>query len=379
LFIAQLKSTTMITTVLAAALTITTLAQAQPRAPQGSDTGAQQISRAWAALAQGRTDEAIGIAQPLIGSVDVGHEAAALIIRAEASRDGVKPALAAYEAWLGQSARDDRFLLHPVALHLLTSLATSNDPAIRAAAAARLAGAGLPAPADANDRSAAAVTARAEAGDRVAQQQLADQVAADPESVRAGTVKALAAGGAASVQQLTGLLKHRAPDVRAAAVDGLGQIGGGQAIAALQQARNDNDPYVRLRVTVALARAGDQDALAAANTALSSPVADIRVTAAEAFADHPTEASQAALRSALSDPNPLTRARAASLLPPSDETSTALTGLLASENPTVREETARIAEDRLRENISVIRGLLASTDPWQQLYGAGALLARPAR
>jgi hypothetical protein len=358
---------------------VTTSAQAPPakRAAQPTAGPAQEIASAWAAYAQGRLDDAVRTLGPLTGSVEVGHDAADLLIRIEAGRAQIKRALSAYEGWLRESGRDDRFLLYPVAIRVLTTLGGSSDAAIKGAALARLAAAGLGP--GATDTSGAALTERAGAGDKVAQQQLAEMMTSDPAFVRAGMVKALAAGGGASVQQMVTLLKHPAPDVRAAAVDALGSIGGPQALTALQSARADNDPYVKLRVTVALARAGDQDALAAANTALSSPVADIRVTAAEAFADHPTEASQAALRSALSDANPLTRARAASLLGDADDASAALLALLSSENPTVREETAKVAEYRVRENISVIRQLLASSDPWQQLYGAGALLAHPAR
>jgi HEAT repeat protein len=222
------------------------------------------------------------------------------------------------------------------------------------------------------------IAARAEGGDRTAQQQLAQLVATDAAAVRVGTVKALASGGASAVPQLTMLLSHRTPDVRGAAVEALGNIGG-QAVSPLQGMRNDPDPYVRLRVAVALAQAGDQDAVAAVTTALASPVADIRLTAAEAFRSNPTEASRAAVRSALGEANPLTRAHAAALLGESEESTRTLVDLLNSENPTVREEAARTVEDRFSENIPIIRSLLDSQDPWLQLYGAGALLSARSR
>ena len=353
-------------------------AQRSPAAQSG-DPDIQQLSRAWAALGENRLDEAATLAEQVAGrSALLAHEASGLLIRIEATRDRVKPALAAYERWTRQAGRDDRFLLHPIGHRLLSTLSRSSDPAVRAAATARLIRAGLQGNSPANDQDMTTIAARAEGGDRTAQQQLAQLVATDAAAVRVGTVKALASGGASAVPQLTMLLSHRTPDVRGAAVEALGNIGG-QAVGPLQGMRNDPDPYVRLRVAVALAQAGDQDAVAAVTTALASPVADIRLTAAEAFRSNPTEASRAAVRSALGEANPLTRAHAAALLGESEESTRTLVDLLNSENPTVREEAARTVEDRFSENIPIIRSLLDSQDPWLQLYGAGALLSAPSR
>jgi HEAT repeat protein len=356
-------------------------AQAQrTRSAPAADPDALQMSRAWAALAENRLDEATAAAEQVAGrSAPLAHEATGLLIRVEAGRDRVKAALAAYERWLRQAGRDDRFLLHPIAHRVLATLSRASDPAVRAAATARLIRAGLPANVAANDQDISAIAARAEGGDKAAQQQLSQLVTTDAASVRVGTVKALASAGTAAVPQLTALLAHRTPDVRAAAVEALGNIGGQQTVTALQGMRNDPDPNVRLRVTVALAQAGDQDAMASVTTALASPVADIRLAAAEAFRNNPTEASRAAVRSALGEANPLTRARAAAMLGESEEGTRTLVDLLNSENPTVREVAARTVEDRFSENIGIIRGLLDSPDQWLQLYGAGALLSAPPR
>jgi HEAT repeat protein len=259
------------------------------------------------------------------------------------------------------------------------TLGKSSDAGVRAAATARLIRAGVPGVVSANDQDPTTIAARAEGGDKSAQQQLSQLVSSGGMAVRVGTVKAVAAGGASAVPQLTMLLSNRTPDVRAAAVEALGNIGGPQAVSALQAIRNDPDPYVRLRVAVALAQAGDQEALGTVTTALASPVADIRLTAAEAFRDNPTDASRAAVRSALGDGNPLTRAHAAALLGESEEGTRALVDLLNNENPTVRDEAARMVEDRFSDNVSLIRSLLDSPDPWLQLYGSGALLSSPTR
>ena len=162
-----------------------------PAQPTAAPT--QEIASAWAAYAQGRLDDAVRALGPLTGSVEVGHDAADLLIRIEAGRDQIKPALSAYEGWLRQSRRDDRFLLYPVAVRILTTLGGSSDAAIKGAALARLAAAGLGP--GATDTSGAALAERAGAGDKVAQQQLAEMMTSDPAFVRAGMVKALAAGG----------------------------------------------------------------------------------------------------------------------------------------------------------------------------------------
>jgi HEAT repeat protein len=376
-----MKNKLLSTMALAMLVTAHGFAQTQrSRVAPSADPDIQQMSRAWAALGENRLDEAAGLAEQVAGrSPLLAHEATGLLIRIEASRDRVKPALAAYERWLRQAGRDDRFLLHPIAQRLLSTLNRSNDRALRAAATARLIKAGLPADAPSGSQDMTDLAARAEGGDKNAQQQLSQLVTNDAGSVRVGTVKALASGGAAAIPQLTTLLAHRAPDVRGAAVEALGNIGGQQAVTALQGMRNDPDSYVRLRVAVALALAGDQDAIAAVNAALASPVADIRLTAAEAFRNNPTESSREAVRSALGEANPLTRARAAAMLGESEDGTRTLVDLLNSENPTVREEAARSVEDRFSENIALIRSLLDSQDQWLQLYGAGALLSFPPR
>ena len=347
---------------------------------QGADPAAQDLGRGWAAFGQGKLDEAAAAAERVAaGSTGLSHDGVGLLIHVEASRDRVGPALAAYARWLSRSGREDRYLLYPIGERLLASLSRSKDAALRTAAQARLARSGLaelPAGAESDP---ASILARAEAGDKSAQQQVGQMVDASGDMVRLGMVRALAAGGSASVPQLSKLLANRAPDVRAAVVEALGNIGGPDAVRALESVRADRDPYVRLRVAVALAPTGDQDALTAVNAALASPVGDIRVVAAEAFQASPTEASRAALRSALSDPNPLTQARAAALLGESDDATRTLAGLVESENPTVRGEAARQVEERLSDDLPLVRSLLASRDPWVQLYGAGALLHPPSR
>lgn len=351
------------------------LAQTPARQPGPRTAVSQpvsQLARGWAAHAEGRHDEAVRLAAPLVtAGGPLSHDALALLIRAESAQDNRTAALTAYEQWLKAQGHEDRFLLQPIAERVLLELSRSTDSAIRAAAIARLLRSGNTDVAVPNDD--AAVGARAEAGDVAAQNQITEQVESGQLPVRLYTVRALAARGSAAVPALTKILASGAPDVKGAAADALGDIGSPDAIAALQAARQDRDPYARLKIAVALARAGDADALATVTTALTSQVGDIRVMAAEAFRDNPTDASRAALRSALADPNPLTRARAASLLGDSEAT-TVLADLMASDNPTVREEAARAVEDRTVDDLALLRSMLRSQDPWAQLYAAGAIL-----
>src|SRR3954462_719308 len=115
----DVQSEMMMKTLLtASALSLTCIAvgfaQGQ-RAPgaQSGDPDIQQLSRAWAALGENRLDEAATLAEQVASrSVLLAHEASGLLIRIEATRDRVKPALAAYERWARQAGRDDRFLLH---------------------------------------------------------------------------------------------------------------------------------------------------------------------------------------------------------------------------------------------------------------------------
>jgi HEAT repeat protein len=345
-----------------------------------ADPNAAQLARAWAAYAEGRLDEALRLSSQVAATNGpLTHDGIALAVRIEAVRERIDQALMAYEQWLKHAQHEDRFLLHPVAHQILLSLSRSTDPGVRAAAVARLLQSGVTQVPSQPDQSEMAIAARAEGGDKAAQQQLAQMVESEAMPVRLFIVNALAAGGSSSVPALIKLLSNRAPEVRGAAAEALGGIGGAEALQALRKARQDQDPYVRLKVAVELARAGDEEALTVVNNALSSQVGDIRVMAADAFRDHPTEASIAALRSALTDPNPLTRVRAAALLGDTEEATGALTDLIGSENPTVRDEAARAIEDRGGQNLPLIRKMLRSTDQWVRLYGAGALLDTAAR
>src|SRR5206468_1076638 len=100
-------------------------APAAAQAPRPA-SDAQVISRGWAALAAGRLDEAVSLANGLLKRRPRSH--AAFSLKIEALSSGAQPitALDAYEEWLPKAGRnvDDRGLLEPVASGMLRALST---------------------------------------------------------------------------------------------------------------------------------------------------------------------------------------------------------------------------------------------------------------
>ncbi len=105
---------------------------------------AQTISRGWAAIAAGRLDEAVSLADGILKKKPRSH--AAFTLKIEALADGTRPiaALDAYEAWIPKSGpnMDDRGLLEPIATGVLRLLAADPDVLVRTAALEFLANGG---------------------------------------------------------------------------------------------------------------------------------------------------------------------------------------------------------------------------------------------
>ncbi len=332
-----------------------------------------QLSRAWAAYAEGRYPEAARLAEDLVrSSAALRHDALALAIRADAARDEVAAAFDVYEQWT--RGRADLALLEPVGEQILRRLATAPDPGLRAVALQRLRRAGRDVPKVA---SATDARDRAAGGDEAARDELLKDVAAGTAPGRRETVEALAEGGA-TLQQLTTLLWNRSPEVRVAAIEAIGRGKPEDVVASLTPLRDDPDPYVQLAVTVALARAGDATAIGAARDALNSPVAAIRLMAADAFQPFTPEAI-GAIQSAFSDTDSMNRLRAARLLAPQEPSLPTVLQLLADENPAIRLEAAKVAEEKFFAELPLIRRMALDPDPWIRVYGAGGLLRRQSR
>jgi HEAT repeat protein len=343
---------------------------------------AQTISRGWAALAAGRSSEAVTVADGILQKKPRSH--AAFTLKIEALAAGTQPmaALDAYEAWLPKAGRsvDDRGLLQPVAAGLLRVLAADADPGVRATALRILAESGDDTAVDALRKSAAgdqsAMIALLDHGDTQAVTSLQTLVGSGSGRDVSAAIDSLAEHGGLTPTLLETLLKDRVPMNRAAAVRAVGRSNDPKATQLLESLSQDQDSLVRTTAILERAKKGDPKAIAAARVMLSSEVADIRLFAAEALQSSlPVEAEQAA-RPLLSNRDGIYRFRAAAIVgrtDPSAVQSVLLEGL-GDQNPVVQQEAARIATEALPDDIVLLRQLLRHRDRAVVANAAGAIL-----
>lgn len=348
-------------------------------------TDVQTISRGWAALAAGRLNEAVSVADGILKRKPRSH--AAFSLKIEALSAGAQPiaALDAYEAWLPKAGRnvDDRGLLQPVAAGLLRILATDPDASVRATALRRLAENGDDTALDALRKYGAegdqhATIALADRGDSQAVTALQTLVESGSGRDMSAAIDALAEHGGIPPRLLETLLIDRVPMNRAAAVRALARRNDPSARQQLEALSGDQDALVRTSATLARARNGDEKALAAARVMLASDVADIRLIAAEALqSSMPAEAEQAA-RPLLTNRDGIYRFRAAAIVGRTDPAAVQSVFVegLGDQNPLVRQEAARMAIEALPDDTVLLRQMLRHADHSIVANAAGTLLSQ---
>ncbi len=319
----------------------------------------QAISRAYAALAQGRAAEAARIADELLRQSPRDHAGATIAVLAAAS-SGAAAALDAYERWLDASRHEDAFILEPVARAILQEIAASRGPF----------------DAEANERLAASRKDGAETdiaeGRRIAAD-LGRKDSGNPVLLMRALAKTRYAEGASAVVPLLG---HEVPDVRAAAAETLGVLGATAAVPALQAALQDRASEVRGAAAMALHRLGDPSGDDLLSRSLTSGIPDLQIQAAEAMANDPPSSWAPYVEPLLAAEAPLTRLHAARLLLPvqPERAGPVLQELLAHPNPVIAGELARTMVQAGLEDVATIRRLLRHSVPEVRLEGATALL-----
>jgi len=358
-------------------------APAAAQAPRPA-SDAQVISRGWAAVAAGRFDEAVSLANGLLKRKPRSH--AALSLKIEALSSGAQPltALDAYEEWLPKAGRsvDDRGVLEPIAAGLLRTLATDSDPRIRSAALEFLARAGDDTALQALRKGSAdgdqsATLALVASGDAEALATLQTLVGAGTGRDNSAAIAALAAHGGVPPALLETLIKDRVPMNRAAAARAVAANGSSTGTQVLDELSKDPDPLVRMSVTLARAKNGDDKALADARAMLASEVPDVRLIAAEALiATLPSESEQA-VRPLLTNPDGLNRFRAAAVVGQVDPMAVqaVLIEGLAHENPLIQQEAARLVAETLPGDLVLLRQLLRHRDRSIVVNAAGAIIS----
>jgi len=332
-------------------------------AQPGSDATA--LSRAYAALAAGRTADAQRVAEQLLADQPRHHGAATVAVLA-ASSSGSVTALDVYEAWLTASRHEDAFMLEPVAIAVLGQLGSGGgivqDEAKALLASLGVGGApGSPKPQTTADRGR--------------------ELAADLGSAEGGSkvlrLRSLALTGYRdAAPQVLRLLTDPTPEIRAAAADTLGQLGASEAVTPLQAALADTASEVRVSAALALHRLGDASGDALVTELLASGIPDMQLQAADAMEADSPASWVPYIEPLLASDAPMTRLNAARLMLPvaPDKARPVLEGLFAHDNPVVVGEMAKTLVDQRLADLPTIRRLLRHPSSQARLQGATALM-----
>src|SRR3954466_15794082 len=112
---------------------------AQPAgAQETSRARAAELSRSWAALAQGEYARAEKIGTTLLQGNPADHDAVTVSIAASVGAGRSGTALDRYESWLRLSRHEDIFLLQPIAGGMLSEIAAGTDVGLAIEALNRL-------------------------------------------------------------------------------------------------------------------------------------------------------------------------------------------------------------------------------------------------
>src|SRR5436190_4935384 len=231
-------------------------------------TDAQTISRGWAAVAAGRSAEAVSLADGILKKKPRSH--AAFILKIEALSAGAQPiaALDAYEAWIPKAGGngDDRGLLEPIAAGMLRMLSTDPDAAVRTAALRFLAGTGDQSAMEALRKLSAegnqqAMLALSTDGDASAIASLQAMVGSRTGRDMSALIRSLTEHGGLTLELIQTLATDRVPMNRAAIADALASSNDPAAQKLLVSLSQDPDPLVHFSVTIARAKNGDDAAL----------------------------------------------------------------------------------------------------------------------
>jgi HEAT repeat protein len=355
-----------------------------PQAPPGS------VPEARRALAEGRTADALRMADTAARNAPRSRDAAALQIQILTGLEELPRALSAYDRYAGAVGKPDAALLAPIALQQLriTAAIAVDDPRLASEALERLARAG-DAAAKARlqqisiDRAGTSLAvladgALARLGDASASARLSTLVSSEGIRDKSTLIEAIARSGSRSaVIDLRALLQDPDPNARMAAMEALGRLGDRESIPAIRALLQDDYPPLRSRAVMTLARLGDSEVGESIARMRESPAGDVRLEALALDRTLSAADRRAATKAALADPDPLTRVRAAEAIAAEDPAAAraALVRVTGEADPTLRREAARALEALKPADLGVCRRLLADPSDWVRTYAAGAVLA----
>jgi HEAT repeat protein len=367
---------------------------AMPAAAQapGKEARPPSLADARQALAEGRTADALRMADTVARTAPRDRGAAELQVQILVRLEELPRALSAYDRYAGAVGKPDAALLAAIALQQLriTAATAVDDPRLATEALERLARAG-DATAKASlqqiaiDRAGTMVAvladgALARMGDASASARLSNLVASEGLRDKSTLVEAIARSGSTSgVADLRSLLQDPEPHTRIAVMEALGRLGDRDSIPAIRILLQDDYPPVRSRAVLVLARLGDGEVSEAVARMRESPVGDVRLEALASDRTLSPTDRRAAVRAILADPDPLTRVKAAEAIAAEDPEAAraALVRVTGDTDMTARRDAARALETLKPADLAVCRRLLADPSDWVRVYAAGAVLGGP--
>jgi HEAT repeat protein len=378
--------------VLTAAVTSAQQVPRQP-APAPSTPGSLSveerttIAQGWALLAQGLLDEAAKRAAQALAASPRNPSALDLAVEVALTRGGALAGLSQYERWLGQRTLEEPALVRRVAVALLKEAATQWEhttarlEALRALAAEGDAAAAEALAAAANSGGTAERRLLASTGnERAISALIADlnNGTGNPMSI----IEALARSGSKSaIAPLTERLQNPSPEVRGAAVEGLGKLGSSlgsyDLIRPIKPLLADQTSYVRVKAAGALYGLNDMSGLQILQDLMQAETSASRLIALQAMASRPDAVWLGQVQRLASAAEPEVRVQAARLLGPHDPelARKVLEGVMSDPNPAIREMAADAVGDVQPTDFPTLRRLMKSSDRLTGVRAAVRLLA----
>ncbi len=366
------------------------LAQKTPTPARPSRPGAIGVEEAtaltqgWALLAQGLTTDAATRAAQVLATYPKSAAAMMLAVEADIARAGARAGLDQYERWLGSRTLDEPSTVRRIAIVLLREMVADGPKdaarleALGALAADGDAAAAAELSAASSGGSVPELRALAAAGNQTAVKALISQLNSGGGNATS-TIEALAhSGSKLAIPPLADRLQHQSPEVRGAAVEGLGVLGSRHdVIDRIKPVLGDKSGYVRIKAAAALFRLGDMSGATLLGELWTAEAAASRLIAAQAMASQPDATWMDQVRRLTSAAEPEVRIGAARLIAPYDPqlAKQVIDRGMSDSNPAIRDMAAESLSEMVATDLRALRQLLRLPDRLARARAAGRVLA----
>jgi HEAT repeat protein len=345
---------------------------------------ATALTQGWALLAQGLTNDAGKRAAQVLATYPRSAAAMLLAVEADIARAGARAGLDQYERWLGSRTLDEPSAVRRIAIVLLRETVAEGQKdaarleALRALAADGDAAAAAELSAASTGGSAPELRALAAAGDEAAVKALISQLNSGGGNVMS-TIEALAQSGSPlAIAPLADRLQHQSPEIRGAAVEGLGVLGSRHdVIDRIKPVLGDKSGYVRIKAAAALFRLGDMSGATLLQDLWTAEAAASRLIAVQAMASQPDATWMDQVRRLTSADEPEVRIGAARLIAPYDPqlARQVIDRGMTDSNPAIRDMAAESLSEVVATDLRALRQLLRLPDRLARARAAGRVVA----